>query len=303
MSSIVDFVKSLLPSFKKDQVLDSCKLTKQSLQEHTLPAYEAADTLFKGRAFASKELEAYSALYSKAVDNVKGTQLITDIKDKLINAVKLLDHVADTCAREFSTTEANLALTFKKATYLRTVQSAEFASTYARKFLNYVYILETKEADKHTTLESNAGMVKVEVKWIEDNFVNFCSSCSILGFATSKYDEYVKRIPEATISDLSESTLGATLPSSKSLDPFLMQGISVSRNPFYLIALVRAEYQAKAYNRAKEEVELLQLRKLNLEKLQAKEPDAKIQKQIEYMANRIDGLNYKIAELQKDYDV
>ena len=80
-----------------------------------------------------------------------------------------------------------------------------------------------------------------------------------------------------------------------------MRFIPVWLNPIYHIGMRIAEWQAKRYKSAKEELSLLQLRKLNLERVSAGKPDAKIQSEIKYLEARIQGLNFDIDEMEKKY--
>jgi hypothetical protein len=298
--NLVNYIKSLFPTFKKDKVIDSCNLTKQSIREHALPSYESASELFKSTSFQSKEMKDYVLVYSKTVEKVSGVDLVSSIRDILKNTLVLLDNISELSKNEFSQNEASIALTYKKSTLLRTIQAAEFANIYSRKFLNYVYVLETTQADKSVSLKDS--LLPVEVKWLEDNFLNFCLVCSILLTSKDKYNKGIKELPEATITELTETTLPETLGMAK-LDPLNMRGLSIYWNPFYMIALARAQWQAENYKASQAELELLQLRKLNLEKLQQNQPDAKLQKQIDYMQNRVDGLNFKLKQMEEDYDI
>lgn len=88
---------------------------------------------------------------------------------------------------------------------------------------------------------------------------------------------------------------------SAKVDPFQMDLIPIWLNPIYHIGMFVSEWQADRYKAAKEEVRLLQLRKLNLEKTIEKKPDAKIQHEIEYLSNRVQGMNFKIEKMEKDY--
>jgi hypothetical protein len=297
---LTSYIKGLFPTFKKDDVIESCNLTIQGIREHTLPAYVSADSLFNGKPFKSKHMEDFVSAYNKQVERTSGAKLITSIKVTLENSLELLEGVLSASKKEFSSAEASIALTYKKSMYLRTVQCAQFAHIYARKFLNYVYILETAEMDDQTDLKGS--LVPIEIKWIEDNFISFCEASRVLKTSKDKYDRFVKEIPEANISELTEMTLPETIGYSK-LDPLAMRNLHVSWNPFYLVGMMVARFQADSYKSAGAELELLQLRKLNLERILAKEPDARIQKELEYMERRVSDLSYKLEQDKKDYAI
>ena len=64
-----------------------------------------------------------------------------------------------------------------------------------------------------------------------------------------------------------------------------------------------APFQVKQYTVAKEELDLLQMRMLNLQKQQAGKPDPKLEAQIEHMANRIGTLRYEIEAMEERYGI
>ena len=60
-----------------------------------------------------------------------------------------------------------------------------------------------------------------------------------------------------------------------------------------------AEWQAERYNQAVDELELVRLRRMRLEKQANGQSDAALEKEIDYMERRIQGLEAKIAKMEK----
>ena len=295
-----NYVKGLFPSFKRDKIIDSLNATKEMIVKQTIPAYETGADLFKDRSFKSKKLKDFVKLYSSNVQNVTDAKLLFSILSVLKNSVTLLDYIDNVSKNEFSDVETNVTLTIKKSTFLRTIQAAEFLSTYSRKFLNYVFVLETQEASEHTTVKNT--LLDIEVNWIESNFYNFCIACKILTTAKDRFKNDINNIPDAVISDMSDLVLPETVGASK-LDPIKMNALTVSWNPFYLLGMMMAGYQAEKYKTAEAELSLLQMRKLRLEQLYSSKPDPKLEKEINYLQNRVDKLQYKLEEMREDYGV
>lgn len=295
--SFLTYVKTLLPSFSKNKIVASCEMTQTSIREHTLPAYQAAETLLKGAKFKSEVVRDFAKIYARDVDKSAGG-MIGSIRTRLDNSLVILNYIALNAKNIFSEVEASIALTYTKATYMRLVESAEFANTYARKFLNYVYILETAEADENASVKDS--LTPAEIDWVNKNFIDFCLCLNIVGNSIAQIEKQMKELPDASITELSEKTFPTTLGVGK-IDPFQIRHLSAAVNPFYYFGMHRAESQAKRYKAAKEELELLQLRKLNLEQINAKKPDAKVQKEIQYMENRVAGLNYDVTKMEKEY--
>jgi hypothetical protein len=164
--------------------------------------------------------------------------------------------------------------------------------------LNYIYICETAQypdGDASVT----ESLTAAEIEWLDANFLSFCTAFNVVSGNPAHVDKKLADIPDIEITEDNAQTLAATVGSSK-IDPFQMSMIPTWMNPVYHVGMFVAEWQADRYKAAKEEVKLIQLRKLNMEKLTAGKPDAHVQKEIKYMENRIQGINFKIAEMEKD---
>lgn len=301
---LVAYLKSLFPTFTKNKVLESCSLTQQSIKEYTLPAYLEAAELFKIAGIKAKPLNEFITSYSKDVSKVTDKTFISDISSILEDSLLLLELIEDAAKKDISTTEASLALTYKKATLLRLIQTAEFLSVYSRKLLNYVYIIETNAINPESTSLKDS-LNKVEISFVEDNYYDFTRACGVIKAATKGFKKSYEEIPEAVISDLSEVTLPETIGLSK-LDPFLMSGFidaSVVWNPFYAVGMLVANWQANNFKKTQNEFNLLQLRLFNLKNTHDKKPDAALEKEINYTQERINDLEYAIHNMKKEYNV
>lgn len=297
--NILNFIKGLLPSFKKDKIVESCELIGNSIREHTLPAYVSAEDLFSGKKFKSEEARDFAAVYEKKVGIVRGAGMMGSIRTGLDNTLVLLQKISSDSNGLFSETETNLSLTYAKATCLRLIDAADFVNDYSRKLLNYIFVLETANADEHVSVKDSISAA--EIKKLHEGFFDFCTCMKVLLRDVKDIETVIKNIPDAVVTAVTEKTLPSTIGRDK-IDPFMLSNLSVKINPLYKIGMMVAEYQANKYKSAKAELELLQLRKLNLEKLYEKSPDARLQKEIEYMEDRVSSLNYKVAQMEKDYN-
>lgn len=302
--NIITYIKGLAHRFSKNQVQKSCELVSESLRAHTIPAYVAAADLFKSSKIKSKEGTEFITTFKKLATYPRSGTIMDAILEALENSVKLLDFVSKKADTLYADSESNLGLTFQKATYLRLVSAVTFTNDFSRKFLNYVYVLETGNADDDFKIKDS--ITPAEIKFVENNFSNFCVCVSILQQSIESIETNVDNLPDAIVSETSENTFESTMGRSK-IDPLGLRGfsipidISAKCNPFYFFGAIIADYQVAAYKAAKEEHELLQLRKLNLEKIYEKKPDARLQKEMEYLSNRISGLNYELSKTEAQY--
>jgi len=295
--SILAYIRSLAPSFKKNAILESVELTSHGLREQTVPALIAAGSYFTQHPLASKDALDLVAVYQKRLGQVEGN-VVVDIANALENSLAILAHIGKESKSIYAETEANIALTYVKATYLRIIECAEFAGAYAQAFVNQLLILESTSLDSHTKLGNQ--LAPAEIKWLDENFLNFLSALGVLKKSVPEIAAAIKGMPDAAITEMTETTFPSTVGVAKT-DPFNMRQLSAAVNPFYLIGMMRADSQAKAYKAKKAEVELLELRLLYLQRLQDKNPDARLQKEIDHMASRVSNLKYDFDKLKKEY--
>ena len=297
--SILTYLKGLLPSFRKNAIVESCEMTSTSLREHTLPAYLSAEALFKSGKFKNAIAQDFATVYFKNVGKAGALGMMGSIRERLDNALVILLYISTNAKTLYSDVETNISLTYVKLTCLRLVEAAEFSNTYARKLLNYVFILETAQADASVSVKDS--LTPAEIAWLDKGFLDFCLCMNTLGSSVEVIKKHLAEMPDASITSLTEKTFPTTLGVDK-IDPFQMRHLSASVNPFYYFGMMIAERQAKRYKAAKAELELLQLRCLNLDKLYNKNPDARLQKEIEYMENRVVGLSYDIVKMEEEYN-
>jgi hypothetical protein len=115
--------------------------------------------------------------------------------------------------------------------------------------------------------------------------------------STEKIMSGFSDIPEIQVTASDSDSLRNTIGDAK-LDPFKLGFIATKANPIYYIRMLVAEYQVRRYKEMKEELSLLQLRRMNLEKYKANKPDASLERQIEYVESRAQKLSFEISEME-----
>ena len=296
---ISKYVKSILPGFEKDRVTEDIRVTRSEIKDVLVPAYAGADKAMKSWKFRSEAMGLRIETWNSLVKFGGSANIVCTINKGIPLMLENLDGIESLINRTYSEDVMATGLTYLKAQMLQFVECLVFVSKYARRFLNYVYVYET------SMLEGFSGDVAdslspAEIQWIEANFVNFCTAFNIVVGEPHKVEAALKDIPDIVITDENAKTIPATMGIGK-VDPFQMRFIPVILNPFYHIGIRVAEWQAKRYKAAQEELRLLQLRKLNMERLQQNKPDVKLTKEIQYLESRIQGLNYDIAKMEKEY--
>lgn len=294
---IPSFITSILPSFGKDRVTEDLRLTRTEYKDVTIPAFHQASTAFKGCKFKSPLLQDQLAVFGRMV---KGKGNIVDAIGALLpDALKNLDACEELIEKTFSEEIAGAGLTYQKANLLQFAECLHFVSRFSRKFLLYIFVCETAEyEDGGTTIADSLS--PAEIEYIKTNFVTYCTALNAVTNQTATVHKLLSDVPDIVITSDNYDSLASTV-GEKKLDPLQMKLIPVWLNPIYHIGMFVAEWQAERYKASKDELRLVQLRKLNLEKLQEGKPDAHVQKEIAYLETRIQGLNYKIDKMEKKY--
>lgn len=281
-----------LPTFNKREVLISADKTHEFIVKHTIPVIESAAQVYQGQKFKDNDVKRMTSNISAVI---KGTNAFDSILTCMQKAAAIVMYCNDYADKIFSNTEARQGLTFAKFTLMRTTQAAEFASKYARKFLNFVLAREAQAAGVDG-LECS----KKESEWVDANFSDFIIALRALDRDVEQFKAHLSGLPDAIISEATERTFVSTIGQSK-YDPMNLRNFSVAFNPFYFFGMLRVQWQERCYESAQADLALIQMRILHLRRLQEKQNDAKLEKQIEYHQIRANKFQQEIDEMERDW--
>lgn len=296
---ISKFIRSMLPELDKRECLSDCQITITELKEVVLPVYKSAEDCFRGFDFKSDEYGFFQQVYSSHPMGSK-KKLVPVIHAAAEMAIKNMEVLDRLIHEHFTDDSVAIGLTARKVNILKAIEAGAFFAKYARKWLINLYVVETRKVDGSDKLVASPdeGLAPAEVKWVGDNFINFIIVMNALSEQPSQVHDRLMKIPEIIITEENEKTTEAQFGKTV-LDPLSLGFIPVILNPIYHVRMMIAEWQTKRYKEAKEELRVLQLRKLNLEKIVAKKPDARTQKEIEYTEERAKSISYEIAMMEK----
>ncbi len=303
--NIVTFFKSLLPNFAKQTVLEDIRADRIILTTVVLPAYEDALRAFGSRKFVNESLQKDWEIYRRSVKGAFGSNTIMAIEKSLKPMLSKLDLIEELVEKDYTEDIEGTGITYYKAAVLQMLESIGFASDFAIKYLNYVYVIESAElndSDEETKVidELNAAIVPADVRFIHERFQDFCTVMDVLAKPTDKVKSEFEEIPDITVTAAGDKAVQATMGATK-LDPFGHGFVPLVMNPIYHVRMQVAEWQHYRYEKAKQEKEALQLRKLRLERLEQGKHDPAIEKQIEYTQKRIEDLDAHIRKVEAQY--
>lgn len=293
--NIAKFLSTLLPSFGRERVLEDLGCTLRELEGKVLPEYRQLTRDLQGFHYQNKQVLFLQSTFKANYGGEMLSSIYKALPAVLANVQKLEAMANDA----FNKDVAAAGLTYKSATVLQLVEYASFISKYARKLAVFVMTAESLELAKREATLGEA-FPPAQEKWVTSNMVHFCVALKAMTMPTAQLVESLLNLPEAIVSHDGEQGLVAQLGADK-LDPFKTRLVPLWMNPVYHVGMFVAEFQAWRFKEAEEEMQLLQLRRLNLLRLKQGKQDALLDQQIEKCERRINDVSYKLAEMEKAY--
>ncbi len=296
---ILNFVKSLLPSLEKRDVLEDIRITISDLENNHLPSYNSASDFFSSNQPKSKDIinlskEFYKHLTPNGISKQKS--MVGDIYIRLTKYLDILKYLQDEIAEKMEADILDDSLTAKRANLLKASSISFFITRYAGELLNYIYSAEEDNLSK-----DDATLPPKTIEYINKNLRHFTYLLSDYGISLDEYKKLTSKIPDVTVnSDTADSV--ASVYNESDLDPITSGIRNFTYNPIYHIRLSIAQWQVSRYKEAKDKKKVLELRLLHLKMLQDGHEDAKLQTEIDYNQSRVDKLNKKISEIEAELE-
>lgn len=303
----LQFLKSLLPNFAKQTVLDDIRITRMVLTTVTIPTYDNALRLFGSRKLVNASLLQDWDVYRRNVKGVGGSNTIVAIEKNLKPMLTTLDLIERLVEKDYNDDIEGSGVTYYKAAVLQMQESVSFAADFALKYLNYAVILESTEIrdrdeDEDVSLleDLTNALTPAEIRFIHERFLDFCTVMDTLSKPTEKIKVDFESIPDIAITDSGDNVVTKSVGESK-LDPFRHGFVPLAMNPIYHVRMKIADWQHYRYEKAKAEKEALELRILRMQKLLQNKADPALEKQIEYTQKRIDDLVDHLRKVEQQY--
>lgn len=292
--NIAKFLNSLLPSFGRERVLEDLGCTIRELEGKVIPEYAHLVRDMQGFSYQNKDVKFLQSTFKQ---HFGGGEMFSTISKELPLVVANVKKIEEMVSDHFNKDVAGAGLTYRNASMLQLAEYAAFVSKYARKLAVYVVTVESTRLSG----QADEAVVPAQAKYVMQNMPYFCTALLALAMPTAKLVEALLNLPEAIVTSEGEQGLASQLGQDK-IDPFKTRLVPVWMNPIYHVGMFVAEWQAARFKEAEEEMQLLQLRRLNLQRQkQGKGDDALLDQQIARTESRIRDVEYKLAQMEKSY--
>lgn len=295
MSTLMNFISSLMPHIKKTSVQKDLEATIKELGEFSIPMSREMANQFVVVKFKS---DFYDLFKAKVEDYVKFEKKSDNLWLNLTTALTLvqanaqeLKSLVDDYMQEDMIADG---LSARAAHMLRLAGAMSFVSAYTTEVCNYILLQEA------VTLGDSDDSAPVQAKYIRDNIDKYARLLADVAIPAKDFKTLVSDIPEVFLNPKSRSTVAAMF-SPKQLDPFKnMSGMSNwIGSPVYSIRMAWETWQAERFHAAKERKSMLELRLIHLQNRQHNETNPRIQKEIEGLEKRIRMYEQKIRKSEE----
>jgi len=294
MDSLVAYKERLLPVLKRSELLNDIDAIRNDYGKLLMPELALAEETLNKAKDAQLVKMFDSLVRISRISRTGGA--ISGLKNALAGVEKSLDKVQDLIKHDFGGEQiATESMTYRQIALLRYVEIARFVFEYTLRFLRYAYMVELNAAGQ----KNNDIITKNELKSLTELFESYAFSITVLAQDPSKTEKALKETPNILVDEATSDALSFT--SGGKADPTRSDFISLKWNPIYKIRLFMADFQARKYRKAKEELRMFEIQRLRIENARKGQADPILDKQAIELTGIINELQHDINQMEKEY--
>lgn len=287
--SILSYIQKLLPTFGRNRIIEDIAVYQNELSSAILPAFEHAAS--KGVSVKSQFHKDIERAYRLGMSGMKGS-VINDLNDRLHKLPDILNTLAKLTEEEFQTKIVSEAMTTRKATVLRLVESVGFVSKFSNSLLNAII---AKELEASGPTASAADVPPGEIKRLQRFFPEFVRLLKTITNAKD-IEQTIKNLPEVAVDAGTYNSEFAEDADPLSL--FQPNPNGFVGNPLYLRGMVSALWHNNRYKQVQEQKKAIDLRLMMLQRRAQNQNDPNLEQEIESAARKSAGY----AEWLRQYE-
>ena len=295
ISTVVEFVQSLIPRMAKDDVITDISTTIQEFETLVLPVVSSLRTEKKHIKFKAGVSKSIMASFNGHYKGKGKGHLIDAMDEALPNIITNMKTVRDGLDSSLEADVITAGLTAEKATLLRIAEHGAFMTDYC---LDVISCIISDEVEAKSDIV-NDNIPPIKLRKLTENAANFGILLSTYSVEPNVFKEKINTIPPVTFNAETATLIRGTYGDS-SLDPFnAIITSNFTGNPVYHLRMVWEEYQNKRFRAKADKKKMLELKVLQLKHLTEGRNDPKVESQIKYIQNRINELEYEMEKMKE----
>lgn len=295
--NITDYVKSLKGVTSKDEVVTALESVNQDLTSKTLPILATSAAAFKTIKLKSPEAIGYDEKYRNAFHLGRNAGMLVDIDSRMKVVLTNLDFVRQAIQKTLPDTVTAAAIDYRSAVLMQLVDHASFLSRFLRRLVETVTIYETESVGMYEDYQQN-NLTRGEAAWVDKKFPYFIDVLLAFSESPAEFKKKFDSIPAVLVDGNASDTISVF--GRVKMDPYRMGFIPVRLNPFFHVGKWIAEFQAWRHKEAQEDLVRIQRRILLLEEALQGKSNPKIEKELEILRDKSEGLIYRINKTEEE---
>lgn len=294
--NVFQFVRSMLPSFKRNDVSERIRLIRGDLVNETIPPYETTVADYKSINFTAPPVVAFEKEFSKYVSTEYRGKWFEVVLQVLKNLQNNFDFIESLVQDNYANDIVVEGLTYKRAQILQYIALAGFVSDYSRQVLLYLLVCEANL--KARALPDGKERPLPEIKWLLENRTAYFRALNAMSLREKELAAVLDDIPDIVVTEDSAELVAETVGRHK-VDPMNFNIIPIGKNPFHFIGIRWANWQVAKYQRAKEEKRALEFRLEQLRCQRNGTEDPRLEKSIAYYEEEVNRLAVRLAKMEE----
>lgn len=293
MNTVIAYVKSLLPTYERRDVLAVLTQLQTEHADSLMPVVAEIRSLSQGHQFSSKLYTRYAYALSKHVNSKQAPMelLLQSLERIQGNFVVLEKEIRANLGVQVATA----GITYDSVNVLRYLDSVAFYIRYARKFMLKV------TADESAKLGGTpANWVRAELEFLDNNLGNFAGLFNAMYQSETELKQTFRKTSNAVVdaetADLAIRTLG-----NKKVDPMQLANFSPQENWIFSLGKMITEWQVNRYRAGKADLAALEMRLQEMRELHdSGKASPKMQRLIIDLEKRVEKIDAKISSIEED---
>lgn len=293
-----DYLKSLLPAFTKQRIIEDIEAARGELEDNTLEPLKQIKSAYGNYKWKSLWVKGFNDSFDKNVDIRYSGNCLNGMYAIMENVRENLDNIESLVEREFANEITSSIMTVLRANLLQYVEAMTFAVAYTRRAL--LAMLSVEIAEVNDSQSEGSMPTKAEFDYLNNMQESYFGVMSILSKDKKEVEEAFSEMPNVSVTPDSFEQTRASVGYAAT-DPLQFELIPIVLNPIFHIRIAIADWQVSRFKAAETEARMLEFRLMQMRLSVQGKKDTKLEQQIEYNQSRLNTLRYELAEMEKRY--
>lgn len=284
-------------SIKTSTLVDQMELSTAFHNEVMRDNLKYASELYKNnQSFKSKEAKAMVETFYR-LTKLPNKSFFTDLLESLDLLTERTHEVKQVMGKTLPRIITRDTLTYRQLGYMQFASGVDFLIDFAPKVLTYVMRAETcvLSGDKLESHYSKAALAEVT-----ENYVQFIQVLRALCLKNSTIVDDLSKAVDMVVEEGKVDVMAGAHGSEK-INPMRHGFVPPRHNPFRMLGMALAEWQAKRYHQLQEQLSLFQVLLAYQKQLLENEVDPAVERRVEELSAVIEELQLRKNKMEQRY--